>query len=307
MSRALTPASSFGSYQEPKPVTKKPRKRKASETVIDGGTVDNFYDIMNQEKKYQTEEFHYDSEDVVHIKVPYHMSISGKTGSGKTNVMMDIVKKMNCWEKIFLCCKDPEEKLYSWFTDKIREVEKNNGVHILTVIDDVAKLPDVDDFMAKRNQKDPIQMLFIFDDLITEKDKLLKRVEKYFIKSRKVFASCAFLSQSYYSIPKVIRKNCGYIILKQISQVTDLKRIVKDYKDVGVSFEKLYTLYKAAMDSGTFNFFMIDLITKDPNLKFRINYIGIPQSEWQDDEEEKETTPQSSTSQSSSSSKDEYK
>ena len=296
MSEAFKPAQSFGSYKPP--ITKAPRKRK-SESLVDGGKVENFYAIMNTEKKYQTEECHYDNEEVIQIKIPFMMSISGKTGSGKTNCIMDIVKKINCWEKIFLCARDPTEPLYQWFQDKIQEVEKKTGMRILTVIDDVAKLPDVDDFMAKRDQKNPIQMLFIFDDLITEKDKLLKRVEKYFIKGRKVFASCAFLSQSYYAIPKTIRKNCGYIILKQIAQITDLKRILADYKDIGISFEKLYDLYKTAIDSDPFNFFMIDLITKDSDLRFRINYKGISPSEWQED-----FTSQSSSS-SSSYSKDE--
>jgi hypothetical protein len=286
---SLKPASMFPHYAEPK-LQSNTRKRKAPASKVDGGSVENFYDIMNQE-------FHYDNEEVVQIKVPFHMSISGKTGSGKTNVMMDIVKKINAWEKIFLCVKDPTEPLYQWFQDKVREVEKSTGMHILTVIDDVAKLPDCDDFLKGRDQKHPVQMLFIFDDLITEKDKLLKRVEKYYIKSRKIFASCAFLSQSYYSIPRVIRKNCGYIILKHIAQETDLKRIVKDYQDVGVNYEKLSEMYHAAIDSGTFNFFMIDLVTKDPDLKFRINYKGVDHTEWQESDAD--------TSQSSSAHKNE--
>jgi len=288
---SLSSASQFPSYQEGK--VKAPRKRKAASTqsTVDGGSVQNFYDIMNQEKEYQEEEFHYDSEDVLQIKVPFMMSNSGKTGSGKTNVMMDIVAKINCWEKIYLCVKDPTERLYRWFTDKVRAVEKKTGTHIITIIDDVAKLPDCDDFM--KNRKVDCQMLFIFDDLITEKDKLLKRVEKYYIKGRKVFASCAFLSQSYYEIPKLIRKQCGYIILKHIAQETDLKRIVSDFKDVGVSFEKLSEMYHAAIDQEQFNFFMIDLVTKDPDLKFRINYQGIDHTYWQNSEE---PTSQSSVS-----------
>lgn len=270
-SSSTDPAPDFPSYQAPKS-----KKHKAHHS--DG--VKNFYDIMNQEKKYQTEKFHYENEDNIHIEVPFMMTISGKTGSGKTNAVMDIITNINCWEKIFLCAKDPEEPLYKWFTDKVREVEKKTGSSILTVVDNVAKIPVVDDFIKNRDPKR--QILFIFDDLITEKDKLLNRVTEFFIRGRKVFASCMFLSQSYYATPSKIRKQCGYIVLKHIAQESDLKRIISDYDGVEVSFETLSRLYHHAIDSGEMNFFMIDLVTKDDNLKFRINYTGIPASQWKE-------------------------
>ena len=202
------------------------------------------------------------------------MSISGKSGSGKTNVMIDIVRKIMVWDKIYLCVKDSDEPLYKWFADKVREVEKHTGASIITVISDPAKIPYVQDMNRKVNN------LLIFDDLVCEKDKMLKRVEEYYIRGRKMNCSCAFLSQSYYGIPRMIRKNCYYIILKHIGQESDLKRILSDYAELEVSFETLSKLYHKAIDSGTFNFFMIDLYTKNPDLKFRINYEGVPASEW---------------------------
>ena len=236
--------------------------------------VTNFYDIISKNKEYKTEKVTYTNEEAVNIDVPFMMSISGKTGSGKTNVALDMVKNINVFDKIYLCVKDPDEPLYRWFADRLRDVEKKTGASILSVISDVAKIPYVQDMNRKLNN------LLIFDDLITEKDKMLKKVEEFYIRGRKMGCSCMFLSQSYYSIPKVIRKNCFYIVLKHIAQSTDLKRILADYSQLDISFKKLNELYHMAIESGQFNFFMIDLVTKDENLKFRVNYEGVPSTEW---------------------------
>lgn len=251
----------------PAPNFKKFTMRKSKE-------VTNFYDILSKEKEYKTKKVEYDNQETIQIDVPFMMSISGKTGSGKTNVALDIIKNINCFDKIFLCVKDDQEPLYKWLTDKIRDVERKTGANILSVITDITKIPYVADLNREVNN------LFIFDDLISEKDKLLKKVEEYYIRGRKMNASCMFLSQSYYSIPRVIRKNCYYIILKHIAQATDLKRILADYSQLDISFEKLNELYHDAIDGNQFSFFMIDLVTKDDNLKFRINYDGVPVSEW---------------------------
>ena len=261
------PAPTFSKYQPPK---KKFSMRKGNE-------VTNFYDILSKEKEYKTKKVEYSNQDSIQIDVPFMMSISGKTGSGKTNVALDIIKNINCFDKIFLCVKDDEEPLYRWLTNKIRDVEKKTGAQILTVITEIEKIPYVADLNREVNN------LFIFDDLISEKDKLLKKVEEYYIRGRKMNASCMFLSQSYYSIPKVIRKNCFYIILKHIAQATDLKRILVDYSQLDISFRKLNELYHEAIDGSQFNFFMIDLVTKDDDKKFRINYEGIPASEWKNE------------------------
>ena len=236
--------------------------------------VTNFYDILSKNKEYKTEKITYSNQDKINIEVPFMMSISGKTGSGKTNVALDMVKNINVFDKIFLCVKDPEEPLYRWFANQLKKVEEKTGASILTVISDIAKIPYVQDMNRKLNN------LLIFDDLITEKDKMLKKVEEFYIRGRKMGCSCMFLSQSYYSIPKVIRKNCFYIVLKHIAQSTDLKRILADYSQLDISFAKLNELYHMAIDSGQFNFFMLDLVTKDDNMKFRINYEGVPSEIW---------------------------
>lgn len=256
----------------------------------------NFYDIMGKDKKYKEEQFHYPNESKVQIPVPFMMGITGKTGSGKTNVLIDLIlTKINCWTKIWLCAKDPDEPLYRWLTDQIREVEKRTESKILHVVNDVSKLPSVETFQAevpkipKTGVRDPsYQILFIFDDFICDNKKKLEKIEQFYIMARKIHGTCINLSQEYYGTPKRIRKNQGYAIFKHIAQETDLKRILRDYDSLDVSYKKLSELYHKAVDSGEFNFFMIDLNTKDDNLKFRINYEGIPATEWKKTEAEKQ-------------------
>ncbi len=251
--------------------------KSTSTTAVPGRKtkVTNFYEIAAKaDPDNKVKPIHYSNESKIQIKVPFQMTISGKTGSGKTNCLMEIIKQIRIFDKIYLCIKDDEEPLYKWFIELVRQVEKDQGVSILTVITDIAQLPETSDLDRE------LVNLLVVDDMINEKDKLLARVQKFYTMGRKANCSSAFLSQSYYTTPKVIRKNSGQHILKNIAQTSDLKRILADYSDLDIEYEQLLKLYKEAMETDDFNFFMIDTNTKDENLRFRINFEGIPASEW---------------------------
>jgi len=53
--------------------------------------------------------------------------------------------------------------------------------------------------------------LVCWDDLVLSKN--LQPVEEYYMRARKKSCSVIFLSQSYYDIPKFIRKNSTYLVL----------------------------------------------------------------------------------------------
>ena len=65
-----------------------------------------------------------------------------------------------------------------------------------------------------------------------------------------------FLSQSYHQIPKSIRLQCQYIILKKIGSTNDLKEILKDHQ-VGKTLPELQDIYEYATQD-KFDFLLID-------------------------------------------------
>ena len=106
------------------------------------------------------------------------------------------------FEEIIICCKSKAEPIYEYLEDKYK---KNKEVKIMEFKDG---LPDIDK-MDKEQQR-----LLVFDDLVNEKDQ--KTICEAFIRARKKNCSLCYLTQSYYAVPKMIRNNLTYIIIKQL-------------------------------------------------------------------------------------------
>ncbi len=231
--------------------------------------VENLYATIP--KKFKEEERHYDNEEKLKIKIPFQMCITGTTGSGKTNALIQLIKKMNCFEHIMLWAKDTEEPIYASFIDMMRQAEKKSGESILTVSNILTDLPSVDTLNKEKNN------LLILDDMITEKDKDLKsRVEPYYIRGRKKNCSVVFLAQDYFKIPITVRKNSSYFIFTKVDSERDLTTILKDH-GLGVTDEQIEQMYLTATKDGFPNFFMIDKKSGPGNpYRFRKNYKPIP-------------------------------
>lgn len=245
----------------------------------------NLYETIP--KKFKEEERHYDTEKEVNIKLPFMMCVTGATGSGKTNAVINIIRKINAFDKIMLWAKNTDEPLYAAFIDQLREVEKKTGASILSVSNTIDDLPDV-----KTINKDNTTLLLV-DDMVTEKDKALSKVAEYWIRGRKQNCSCMFLSQSYFKIPKIIRDNSYYFIFAKIAGERDLQLILKDYK-LGVTDDQLVELYNKATAGGYPNFFFVDVKTSDVDLRFRRNLkpMKLPAIKEGDKEKKSVTQPQ---------------
>lgn len=226
----------------------------------------NYYDKLPS--KYQNKGSSYPNFDKVQIKLPFRMLVVGTSGSCKTNAVMNIMNSINAFTRIFLYAKDIEEPLYKCLIDSLEALEVNVGRTIITYSSDVNDVPSADEF--DKNETN----LVIFDDLITENIKKLKPVADLFIRGRKKNISSIFISQSYFMTPKIIRQNVNYIVIKKINGKGDLRRIISE-NNIGVSVDDVQRMYNYVISEGQLNFFLIDLVTNDDNLRFRINYEGL--------------------------------
>src|SRR5208282_2396216 len=225
--------------------------------------VKNFHEIMP--KKYRSEQRTYPAYDEVRIKLDFRMLIIGATGSGKTNLFLNIFSKISAWDKIVLIAKNIEEPLYQYFIDQIRDVEEETGMQILTVGTSIDDIPLVDSFKKTDSN------LLIIDDMISEKQSKLENIKAIFVRGRKQHLSTIFISQSYFKIPLMIRQNSDYIVLKKIASVRDLTRIASEFT-LDKPVEEIIKMYKDVSKGGLTSFFMIDLEASDPHWRFRDGY-----------------------------------
>jgi type IV secretory pathway VirB4 component len=195
--------------------------------------------------------------DKHHIKIPFRMLIVGNSGSGKTSTLMNLIYNMSdTFEEIIICCKSKAEPLYEFLEDKYT---KDKSVKIMEFGKE--GLPDIDKFDKEK------QRLLVFDDLVNEKNQ--KAIEEAFIRARKKNCSLAYLTQSYYAVPKLIRNNLTYIIIKQLSSLKNLTMIMREYS-LGVDKKEMKEMYDDST-SDKQGFLMLDL-EGDKDKRFRSGF-----------------------------------
>lgn len=190
------------------------------------------------------------------LKIPFRMLIIGNSGAGKTQTLLNIIHNMEgTFNNIFIITKNKDEPLYNYLEEKLG----NKG---LVISEGVENAPDLDEDIDKKDQT-----LIVMDDLVLEKNQ--SALEEYFIRARKLNCSLIYISQSYYRVPRIIRQNLNYLIVKQVSSLKDLYRIMVEYT-LGVEKDALKKLYENSTREKQ-DFLLVDL---DASLqdRFRKNF-----------------------------------
>lgn len=231
--------------------------------MADDKTVINYYASLP--KKFTKKKRQYASYDKYHISVPTRVIVVGGTGSGKTNVVLNMVLGMNAWSRIYLVCKQPDEALYAFLADEIHKVEVKLNREIITVSTNLDDIPDIDDIDPRHNT------LIIVDDVITEKTKKLNELAEFWTRGRKKNVSTIFITQSYYMVPKLIRSNSDIVIFKRLL-AKDLTMIMSEFS-LDRSVDELREMYKACHTNEVNSFFMIDQSPgQSPEYMYRHNF-----------------------------------
>jgi len=213
----------------------------------------NFYNLIPKSDLLHADNPHINSH---HITLPFRMLCIGSSGSGKTSTMLNIIRVMpNTWSTIIVITKNADEPLYKFLKKKIKDG--------LTIVEGLENLPNLDSFDKNVNN------LVIFDDLIGEKKEKLRVVEQYYLRARKLNVSTAFLSQSYFKIPQLIRQNANVILIKKIASIRDFNRMASEYS-FGIPKEQLIYMYR--MCTSKFLDFLMILVDNPIESKFYHNF-----------------------------------
>ena len=187
-------------------------------------------------------------------KHPFRLIISGESGCGKTNLVVNLLLKYLEFDSLFVCAKDLVEKTYEQlqeYFELLNKIDISVGAEFYNNLDDMKTV----DELSHDNRN-----VVVFDDCITQKKQDL--IQDMFIRGRKKNASIIYITQSYYKVPKIIRDNSNYYIFFKL-QHRDLKRILKEIDG--------YELPNVNLEAH--DFLMLD--RKNPKLKIRKNFIPI--------------------------------
>ena len=212
-----------------------------------------------------------------HILAPQHdnkvgsfrMLISGKSGSGKTNLVVSmILQGQITFDHIYLYTKSLEQLKYRLLLSFIKSLEVDyksthkKEISFCTTGTRIEDIIPIDQIPTGRIN------LCIFDDLITERHQEV--IESYFVRGRHRGVDAIYISQAYHSVPILIRKNCDYFCVYQPSSKGEFDILKKEHRPVGDDADEFAKIFKQAT-SGKNSFLFIDKRTDIELLQYRKN------------------------------------
>ena len=208
---------------------------------------------------------------------PYIVLITGGSGSGKTNALLNLINNQPDIDKIYLYAKDPYEDKYQFlikkreniglkhFNDPKAFIEYSNDMH------DVYK--NIDHYNPDKENK----ILIVFDDMIADminNKKLNSIVTELFIRGRKLNISLVFITQSYFKVPKDVRLNTTHFFIMKISNKRELQQIAINHSS-DINTKDFINIYKKCTDK-PYSFLVNDTtLSSDDPLRFRKNLYNI--------------------------------
>ena len=200
-------------------------------------TIINFDKIIGKEYKTITN-------NIYCLNHPSNSLIVGKTNSGKTNILFNLIAQNSIYEKIYIYTNNLDDK-YSWLKNKFK-----NDVHIF-----------INEINFDKISKDKINLV-VFDDLVFSN----KEISEFFTKSRKLNVSCVFISHRYFCIDRLLRNNLDYIIFTKL----DKKEIKLIYNDISLHID-LKEFEKINNNLEQYDFIIVDKHNKYDFMKLRKN------------------------------------
>lgn len=152
-----------------------------------------------------------------------HYMLVGGTGCGKTNLICNML--LQSWlktDKIILYTINADQDKYELLDGFFNSIEDSEDVFVIKSPEDICPVEDLDCDTDK---------VIIFDDIKLDK-KNMDRIKEYFSLSRHKKANCIYLCQSYFDVPKYIRRNTKCFVLFEGLDHRDIQTIASDHSTI---------------------------------------------------------------------------
>ena len=228
----------------------------------------NFDDYVNKNKIKHNKNWRYIPDH------PYRILIIGDSGSGKTNLLLNLIENQPGIDKIYLNVKDPYESKYQYLISKRECVGINHFNDPRAFIDYSNDMYDVYKNIGDYNPDKENKILIVFDDMIVDMDhtkKLNSIVTELFIRGRKLNISLVFITQSFFKVPKDVRVNASHVFIAKIPNKREIQQIANHSPDIST---KDFININIKFTSEPYSFLVNDTTLASSNpLKFRKNFL----------------------------------
>ncbi len=193
-----------------------------------------------------------------------HYMLVGPTGCGKTNTLCNMLLQWMHPDRIAVYTINADQDKYMMLREFFDAVERETGEHILDIEspEDVLPVEELDDEDNK---------VIVFDDIKIDR-KSMDRIKEYFSLSRNRNCNCVYVCQSYYDVPKYIRRNTKCFCLFPELDNRDVLNIATDHAR-GLGKEEFQNVYRDATVK-PHHFMCLDKTAKHTPEMYRQNFDG---------------------------------
>lgn len=205
----------------------------------------------------------YNANNPLNLVNPFNLLIVGKRGSGKTNLLINLILKYLDFDTLTLCVahKTFSYKLLDDLLKKDLQDYEDNGA--IKWYDNPLKIPGIEEFDKTK------QNLVIFDDMMSTNAKEKKIMTKWFVESRHASASVVNLVQDIKNgIPPTGRRNLTHVILFHGLDNEQLTEAFKHWVGGDIKKETFIDLYRRATPN-KFDFLFIDIENPSIHMRYR--------------------------------------
>ena len=190
---------------------------------------------------------------------PYRILTIGSSGSGKANVLLNLIENQLDIDKIYLYVKDPYEAKYQYLINKRENVGINHFKDPKAFIEYSNDMRNVYKNIDQYNIDKERKILIAFDDMIADiiKNKMLNSIDtELFIRGRKLNISLVFTTQSYFKVLKDVRLNTTHFLISKIPNKRELQQTAINHS-TDVSTKDLENIYRKCT-AEPYSFFVND-------------------------------------------------
>ena len=224
-----------------------------------------FDDYVNENKNEHNENSRHTPDK------PYRIPIIGGSGSGKTNVLLNLIETQPDIDKIYLYAKDLHETKFQYLINKRESVGIGHHSDPRAYIEYSSDMYDVYKNIGDYNPYPENKILIVFDDMIADmikNKKLNSIVTELFIRRRKLNISLVFITQSYFKVPKDVRLNTTHFFIAKIPNKRELQQIVINHSS-DINTKDFTNIYRKCT-AEPYSFLVNDTtLASDNPLRFR--------------------------------------
>ena len=201
----------------------------------------------------------------------------GGSGSGKTNLLLNLIENQPHIDKVYLYAKDPYESKYQYLINKRESVGINHFKDPKAFIEYSNDMHDVYKIIDDYNPDKENKTLIVFDDMIADmihNKKLNSVVTELFIRGRKLNISLVFITQSYFKVSNNVRLNTSHFCIAKVPNKRELQQIATNHSS-DISTKNFANIYRKYTDE-PYSVLVIDTMLSSNNpLRFRKTFFGI--------------------------------